>query len=82
MTMDELMTEQRIERVRSVDPAAMAFQREAEAARSGGLRRAVATGLVRVGMVLDRAAVERARPASQPSRVNNGGDDGLAWHLR
>ena len=82
MTMDELMTEQRIELVSSVDPAKVAFQKEAEAQHSGGLRRALASGFVRIGMVLDRAAIDRARPASQGSRANNGGDDGLAWHLR
>jgi hypothetical protein len=60
MTFDELLVEDRIERVNELNAALMRYQDEAEAEGRGGLRRSIAGGLVRLGAWLDRGAVERA----------------------
>jgi hypothetical protein len=67
--MNELLVEQRIEALRSADPAVLKMEAEARAERGGGLRRALATALVRLGARLDGNAPDRAgftpRQASQ-----------------
>lgn len=60
MTFDELLTEDRIGALKRLDTAWMRFEDEAQAARAGGTRRAIAAALVRAGAWLDRGAAERA----------------------
>jgi hypothetical protein len=63
MTIDELLAEQRIQQLSRLDGARIALEEEARAQQRrlhGGLRQASAAALVRLGIMLDRAAGERA----------------------
>jgi hypothetical protein len=58
--LDELIVEQRMNELRAVDPAVMKLEAEARAEQGGGLRRGLATALVRLGAWIDRNAPDRA----------------------
>jgi hypothetical protein len=60
MTFDELLVEDRVEKLKRLDTAWVRFEEEAHAANSGSLRRSMAAGLLRVSAWLDRSEVERA----------------------
>jgi hypothetical protein len=59
MTFDELLVDDRIATVERLNMALLKFGEEARADAAGGVRRAIASALVRLGGWLDRGAVER-----------------------
>ncbi|HYM16139.1 MAG TPA: hypothetical protein VEZ14_11315 [Dehalococcoidia bacterium] len=70
MILEELILEQTLKGLERVDPARVAFIDAEMARRRGGLRRAAAATLVRLGISLDRDAGERA--ASMRHRAPRG----------
>jgi len=60
MTINELLVEQQINKMQRLNDAWRAFEPEPRSAPDGGLRRSVASALVRLGVWLDRRAGETA----------------------
>lgn len=67
MTIDELIFEQRRKALERVDFQRVAYVDEEMARRRGGTRRAIARGLVHLGVTVDREAGERAVLRQQAS---------------
>jgi hypothetical protein len=60
MTFDELLVEDRVAAIKRIQARRLELVEQARAADRGGIRRALAGTLVRLGAWLDRGAVERA----------------------
>lgn len=60
MTLGELLLRERVAQIQRLHASRLELVERMDAADCGGIRRVVASALVRLGSCLDRGAVERA----------------------